>query len=1098
MQSTHEWLDALELGEFAEAFEVERIQLRQIPKLTEADLKELGLPMGPRKVILEAAQQLAEANTLHEEASKSALSEPQREAERRQITIMFCDLVGSTALSETLDPEELRDVMQAYRKACSDVIERYDGHVAQYLGDGVMVYFGWPAAHEDDAGRAVRAGLDIVDGVATLELEAALAVRIGIATGLVVVGDSGADEGADAKLAVGETPNVAARIQGLAAPGTVAIAQNTRRLLGSAFALDDLGIHDVKGVSGGLHVHRVLGTVETESRFEASQGGTLSPLVGRDAEMALLAERWGRAKAGEGQVVLVSGEPGIGKSRLMQALREATETDRPTSLRFQCSPYHTNSALHPVIEQIKRAASFRRDDTQDQKLDKLEALLTAPQASTNGADRTLALFAAMLSLPVVRYSALGMSPQKQKEETLAAIHGEVGVLADAAPVLLLFEDAHWIDPTSQEALDLIVPGIEKHRALAVITYRPEYEPPWLGQGHVLPLAVRRLGQAHAAAMIDNVSDTALSVDVRQQIIAKTDGVPLFVEELTKTVNESGAETANAIPETLQDSLMARLDRLSPVKEVAQIGACIGREFDRELLAAVSPLGNNELADALQQLVNSELIYRSGNQFIFKHALVQDAAYESLLKSRRQQLHGYLADGMIKRFPDYVESVPETIAHHLTEANLPRRAVPFWLRAGQLAVERSAFVDAMAHLRKGLDQLETLSPSADRDRQELDFQVLLMPIHITITGWVSDALAQTASRARELAERFEEFEMLNGIWHVLWMVRCAPARYPEALDVAEQAVKAGELRDESAFRVVGHFSAACTHGWLGEFSKSQDELRAVVAEYDFDNHSDIVWSTNHDPLNSILSYWCHFHWITGYPDQARRTAFEQIEMARRLNHPFNTIWALSCGGCAFVYCNEPERFSDWIAEATKIADDQALSFAMAFISAFSGMGLIWSGHHPEGYAKIAQCVETFSTAGINLMVPMYQTNMGDALGYMGRADEGLELIERAIAMTNETGERFYAAETYRVKGDLLLANGRESDAENAFHESLGIAVTQESKGWELRAATSLARLWQSQGKRREADELLTPVYDWFTEGFDTPDLKEAKALLDELK
>ena len=693
---------------------------------------------------------------------------------------------------------------------------------------------------------------------------------------------------------------------------------------------------------------------------------------------------------------------------------------------------------------------------------------------------------------------------------------QVVKLACQGVILLVFEDVHWIDPTSLEALDQIIAAIGSAPVLVIITFRPEFTPQWRAHSHVTLHSLNRLGKRQSGQLVERVTGgKPLPKLLHDQIISKTDGVPLFIEELTKAVIESdmvsdegdrhaisGTVDSLAIPDTLHDSLMARLDKLIPVKEVAQIGAAIGREFSYQLIVAVSSMSEMDLDAALDKLVASQLVFRRGSPpeatYTFKHALVQDAAYDSLLKRDRQDLHREIAEALLEYFPAVADTEPELLAHHFTLAELAERAVPYWLSAGQMAVQRSAFVDASAHLIKGLDLLGALPSSDDRDRQELNFQVLLMPVHITTTGWITDALSQTASRARELAERFGEMEMLKGIWHVLWMVRCAPARYREALEVADQAVRAGEVHDVSAFRVVGHFSAACTHGWMGEFARSQDEMRAVVADYDFDRHKDIALSTNHDPLNSILSYWCHFYWMTGHPDMAKQTAFEQVDMARHLNHPFNTIFALSCGGCAFVYRNEPDLFSEWIAEASKIAEEQALDFAMAFISAFSGMGLIWSGHYEEGHQKVAQCVDMFTAAGIGLMVPMYQTNMSHALGQMECADDGLELIGRAIEQTARTGERFYAAETHRIKGELLLDKCREGEAEAAFQESLGIAAEQGAKGWELRTAMSLARLRRRQNKVGEAHDVLAPVYDWFTEGFDTRDLMDAKALLDELR
>ena len=683
MSDIRQWLEELGLSQYADAFEENDVDLEAVRHLTETQFERLGVSIGHTvkiKNMATAASQSADETKAFEHKQHEPERPPRLapEAERRQLTVMFCDLVGSTALSEKLDPEDLRGVIDAYRKVAGDVVERYQGHVAQYLGDGVMVYFGWPNAHEDDAGRAVRAGLDIVDAVAGLEVPERLAVRIGIATGLVVVGESGADEGADAKLAVGETPNIAARIQGLAEPGTVVIAQSTRRLLGGAFALDDLGTHEAKGVSGGLRFHRVLGAAETESRFEASHGSALTPLVGRESEISLLLDRWDQAREGEGQVVLLSGEAGIGKSRVTQVLRERVADEPHTRLRYQCSPYYTNSAFYPVILQLERAAGFNRDDAPETKLDKLEAALAQ---GASDVPAVAPLFAAMLSLPVDRYPTLDLSPQRQKEKTIAALADQVAGLAASQPVLMIFEDAHWIDPTTLETVGAVIEAIRDHPVLLVISFRPEFESPWGAHGHVTGLTLGRFGRKLGAAMVAKVTGgKALPEDVLDQIVAKADGVPLFVEELTKTVLEAGflkeAESEYrldgplpplAIPSTLQDSLMARLDRLSPVKEVAQIGACIGRKFSYELIAAISPLRDNELQDALGQLVDSGLIFQRGMApdatYTFKHALVQDSAYESLLKSRRRHLHERIARSL--PIPSPGSSRPNQNSWHTT-------------------------------------------------------------------------------------------------------------------------------------------------------------------------------------------------------------------------------------------------------------------------------------------------------------------------------------------------------------------------------------------------------------------------------------------------
>ena len=738
------WLEELGLGQYADAFDENDIRLGILSDLTPDDLKDIGVQsVGHRRALLSAIATLREGAA--GEPGPADPPPPDRdirppEAERRQITVLFCDLVGSTALSAKLDPEELRDVMAVYQNAAGAVIERYDGHVAQYLGDGLMTYFGWPQAHEDDAQRAIRAGLDIIGAVKQIAAPRELLVRVGIATGPVVVGETGSGDASVPKTAVGKTPNLAARVQGLAAPDTVLIAHSTRQLIGGTFALDDLGRHRLKGIGGETGVFRVTGESAALSRFDAAHGAGLTAFVGRESETALLAERWSQAAEGEGHVVLLGGEAGIGKSRILKELRDGVADEPHIRIRYQCSPYHANSAYYPLIEQLERAAGIARDDDTDAKLDKLEAILTQ---STDDVAAVVPLIAAMMSLPTARYPPLDLSPQMQKDSLIATLADQVAGLARDQPVLMIFEDAHWSDPTTLEAFGAIINRVQDAAVLLVITYRPEFTPPWASHGHVTVHALNRLGRRQGAAMVAKVTGGKPLPDaVLDQIVAKTDGVPLFVEELTKTVLEAGflKDCGDryeldgplpdlAIPATLQDSLMARLDRLSSVKEVAQIGACIGREFSHELLAAVSPLGDNELRDALQQLVGGGLIFVRGipprASYSFKHALVQDAAYQSLLKSRCQQFHKSIAQTLENRFPDLKDTAPELIAHHYTEGGLAAPAVGYWRAAGERATDHFAHIEAIDHLRKALTALNTLEASGDYVEQELDLRLGLV-------------------------------------------------------------------------------------------------------------------------------------------------------------------------------------------------------------------------------------------------------------------------------------------------------------------------------------------------------------------------------------
>jgi class 3 adenylate cyclase len=681
------WLAEIGLGRHEQIFASNEIDFDVIGSLTDADLRELGLSLGDRKRLLRAVAGLDGQPAADTSAPATASGPPAEDAlsaggERRQLTVMFCDLVGSTALSEKLDPEELRSLLHSYRTLCGDVIARYDGFVARYVGDGILTYFGWPTAHEEDAERAVRAAVEIVRTVKRASSTEDLSVRIGIATGPVVVGEA-AGTGDQSKLAVGSTPNLAARLQALATADQIVIAASTRRLVGNTFDLNDLGEHDLKGIAEPVQAWRVERALVTESRFDASRGGSeLTPLVGRGAELDLLLSRWSQAQDGEGQVVMLSGEPGIGKSRVLNALRQRLEAQGVQALRFQCSPYYVNSAFWPVIDNFERALKFTRDETTDSKLDKLEALVVTHYGRPLADVRFVA---AILSIPCeTRYGPLPMTPQKHKDKTLRALVDITEAAARKQPSVLLFEDAHWADPTTLEVLDLLIDRVRTIPLLVVLTHRPEFQSRWSQQGHVGALNLSKLTRAQSAAMASALAGgKALPEALLEQILTRTDGVPLFVEELTKSILESGQLTEAGdryeyrgsartvtIPSTLRDSLMARLDRFMPVKEIAQIDAAIGREFSYELIAAVAPMPQVQLDNALAQLTESGLAFRRGTPpdaiYTFKHALVQDAAYDSLLKSRRQELHGKIARVIEARFPNTKVTEPEVLAHHLTE------------------------------------------------------------------------------------------------------------------------------------------------------------------------------------------------------------------------------------------------------------------------------------------------------------------------------------------------------------------------------------------------------------------------------------------------
>jgi predicted ATPase len=1008
-------------------------------------------------------------------------------------------------------------VIGAYHRCVAAVIERTGGFVAKYMGDGVLAYFGYPRADEHDAERAVRAGLALVEAVAGLDTaaEEALQVRVGIGTGLVVVGDLIGQGAAQEQAVVGETPNLAARLQALAAPGAVVIAPSTRRLTGGLFDYEDLGAVEIKGLAIPVEAARVLRESGAESRFEALRASGATPLVGRDEELAMLKRRWQQAKAGEGCVVLISGEPGIGKSRLAQTLIDQLSGEPHTRLRLFCSPHYQDSALYPTITQLERAAGFRREDNTEQRLDKLEAVLGQ---ATNDLGEAAPLLAALLSLPTgERYPPLGLTPQKQKEKTLRALVAQVEGLATHQPVLMLFEDAHWSDPTSLELSDLIIDRVPTLPLLLIVTFRPGFTPPWTGRPHVRLLSLSRLAPGQRADMIAGITGgKALPEEVAEQIIDRTDGVPLFVEELTKAVIESGMLTdagdrytamgpvpALAIPATLQASLLARLDRLAPVREVAQIGAALGRQFSHALIGAVARMRQAQLDDALAQLVGAELIYRRGippeAEYTFKHALVQDAAYSTLLRSRRQQLHARIAATLEDRFPEIVAAQPALLAHHCTEAGLTEEAIPYWLAAGRQAWARSAVAEAVALLRRGLALVPALPDGDRRWETELDLQIALGQALIMNRSWGAPELVEVHSRTRELASTLNRPRaLLFALWGQA-TDRWVRADLKGAQQLSVELRELGNITGDVSMQILAYWGSGITCFHLGEFTTGRKYQEKAVFLYDpahRPSYSELV------PHDARVLLRLHLSWslaCLGHLDQALFQREMALDEARRLSHP--ATLAVAVGGAwttgSFVRL-EPGSLLQYADEAMALATQHGLEFYRALALIERGWCLAALGRADEGIPILTAGLAVMVELGFIVYRPRYLTLLGDACRMAGQWHAALDHLTEARRLAEATEDRCFQAETVRLSGDVLAAMGDRANAETSYREAIAIAHQQSGKLWELRAATSLARLRRDQGRRAEARDLLAPVYGWFTEGFDTADLKEAKGLLNELR
>ena len=1038
--------------------------------------------------------------------------------ERRQLTVMFCDLVGSTVLSERLDPEDLQTVVRTYQEVSAQVIERYEGYIAQYLGDGLLVYFGYPAAHEDDAARAIRAGLEIITALeqAHPRFPQPVQVRIGIHTGPVVVGQMGGGSRHE-QLALGETPNIAARVQGKAEPDEVVISATTQRMVTGLFETEDRGPHDLKGISTPQLLYRVTAESVAQSRFEVAVRSGLTPLVGRASELSVLRERWAQAQASNGQVVLVSGEPGIGKSRLVEELKAHISEGEARQIEFRCSPYHQNSAFYPVTEHLQRLLQFAPDDTPEIKLDKLQQMLShhhSPQADI------VPLIAALLSLPHPEgIPPLSLSPQKQRERTQAALVAWLIEESEQTPIYNRWEDLHWADPSTLELLDLLLAQVPTTRLLVLLTFRPQFVPPWGTHSYLSHLTLSRLGQPQVNVMVERVTGgKPLPLEVVEQIVTKTDGVPLFVEELTKMVLESdlvrvvndhyelsGPLPPLAIPSTLQDSLMARLDRLAPVREIAQLGATLGREFTYALLHAVSPLEEDRLQQGLKQLVEAELVYQRGlppqAQYIFKHALIQDTAYASLLKSTRQQLHQQVAQVLETQFAETVEAQPELVAHHYTEASLAEHAIPYWQQAGQRASQHSANVEAIDHFTKELELLKTLPDTSERTQQELTLLIALGAPLQTTRGMGAPEMESVYTRARELCRQVGETPQLLPVLYGLRRFYVNRAEYQTACEIGEQFRQLAQ-RVEPRHLVGGHYTAELY--WLGEFVVARAHLEEGVALYDRQQHHSLALVYGTDPGVVCLTYLAWTLWDLGYPEQAQARINQMLTLTQELSHSSTSAYALI--GPLFLHrlCREGHATQEQAGTLITFASDRGLPFWEPYGTMHRGWALAEQGQAEEGIAEIRYGLESYQTMGAQLALTYWLGLLADAYGKTGQAEQGLKVLADALALVRKNRERRWEAELYRLKGELTLQSKVQSqqskveeEAEVCFHQAIEVARQQQAKSWELRAVTSLARLWQQQRKKEEARELLAPVYNWFTEGFETADLKDAKALLDGL-
>ncbi len=1130
MSDVMQWLEQLGLSQYVSAFVENDIDERILADLTDADLKELGITsLGHRKILLKAIASLQDDGSSSrapsgEGEAETGSSSAAADAEHRQLTVMFCDLVGSTELSQRLDPEDLRDVNRAYQDACKAAIEHFDGYVARYMGDGVLAYFGYPQAHEDDAERAMRAGLEVVASMETLSAgvgkphAVVLEARVGIATGAVVVGDIIGEGASEEAAVVGETPNLAARLQGLAGSGQVVVAAATHQLLGALFEYDDLGVHALKGIANPVRAWRVMGERDVGSRYEAKRVGPQSPFVGRQEELGLLLRSWEASKEGHGQAVLIQGEAGIGKSRLVEALRERVSSEEHVWVAHWCSPYHANSTLYPVIEHLKRVMGWKPEDGNQEKLEKLER---ATESQSLPAQEAVPLFAALMSLPLPegRYAPLELDAKRQREHTLDALAAWLLDEAERKPVLNVWEDLHWADPTTLELLGLYIEQSPTVSMLNVFTYRPEFAPSWSMHSHMTPITLNRMERPEVESLIGlQTSGKSLPPEVIEHIVEKADGVPLFVEELTKTALGSeflreeedhyalaGPLSNLAIPATLQDSLMARLDRFATLREVAQLGAVIGREFAYGMLQSLSNLDEHDLMDGLGQLVADELLYQRGrpprSRYIFKHALIQDAAYQSLLRRTRQQYHQQVAALLVERFPEVVATQPELVGHHYSQAGCHEEAIDFFEKAGRDAVARSAYVEAVTHLERALECLRQLPESRENIEHELDLEMELGPAMVAARGFGHPDLGQAYARAFELCQRLDDDRHLPIVLRGRQVFHAITGELRKAREFATQLLELAEQHDDAALIVGACHASGQTAFFLGNLIEARELAERGIGIFDARQHRLPNWPGG-QPGEQCYLYGAFALYILGYSDQALKFGAEALELATEFANPANLLNTLAFLTNLQVMQEDIELGLQWADETVRLGSEQSNPTFLGQGLALHGWLRVARDRTEDGATEIDRGVMMFRSAGAKFApwTPHLLALQAESYGRLGRFDDGLAVIRESIDVAEKIGMGAWLAETHRVHGDLLVQSNPDdiASAERAYSRALEIARGQQARSWELRAATHLAHYWQGRGKRREARELLAPVYDWFTEGFDCADLRAAKRLIEELR
>ena len=1035
---------------------------------------------------------------------------------------MFCDMVDSTGISEQLDPEELRNVLADYRARCQVVVERFGGHIARYIGDGLLVYFGYPISYEDSAYRAVRASLGIVESIDILDREISklgikLAVRIGINTGKVVVGDIGTGKDRESMGVVGEVPNIAARLQAAARPGDVVIGHNTRRLIEGMFELEDLGLQTHKGISLPVHTYRIRKESNAPGRFEASSKGKLSDLIGRDAEIGLLCERWEQVIEGDGQVLLLSGEAGIGKSRILKQFRDHLKEQNHWRLMYYCSTHHQSSAFHPIIAQIENSLGLETADTKETKLEKLKKQLQSLNLELN---ESLPFYAYLLGISTdYNDDKPSENPQQLKQKTIEALIDLYCKMSRQTPTLMIVEDIHWLDPSTFELLNLWIEQLQVERCFLILTFRPEFVPPWRHHSHFTSLTLNRLSRKESEAIVTEItSGKLLPAQVLDDIIAKTDGVPLFLEELTKMVMDSNLlENIDgeyslqhplpslAIPESLQDSLMARLDQLSVAKELAQLAATLGRRFSHKLLAAASGLSESQLNASILKLLDAELIYQRGKApdcvYKFKHAMVQDIAYQTLLKSTRQRYHQRIAQLLEHQFPDEIDNNPELLAHHYTEAQIADPAVTHWHRAGQKAVSRSENMEAIDHICKGLSMLKLLPDGEQRARRELELQIALAVPLTSVKGYASPDVQQTYTRARELCLKIGETPQLFPALYGMWRFYLMRAQYSTAQELSKQLVDIAGKSQNLAFSAAAPRSMGATYFYQGKLSQSRKYLEQVISLQESAEYRSTAMLFDVVDVEVVShGYNAWTLWLQGFPDQARAHSDLAIKLAYDLNHQFSIALAESFAAWTYQFCDNKSRTKELAQSALDLSENYGFQFWVGWAKILRAWADCKKDQQQNSRENLENGLQEWHKTGSELGQTYFLTLMAQSCASEGDIEKALAILKKAQTFADETGEKFWQAEIYRTKGELLnlSPNHHKKETESCLLDAIKVASEQRSRSLELRAVMSLIRLYikdKNYPLIEQTHKTLSGLYNSFSEGFDTSDLQDAKTLLE---